>query len=324
MESNIILTKESSSEEIKNYFQAILKLSQADNKFPIKLDEVWPLVYSEKSKAVRALVENFIQDIDYQILAQNGKNSAQVGRPSNVYYLSLPCLEYFIARKVRPVFEVYRQVFHGVVQGKLPKSVKTTDVNGLTIEDKVEFISICKDAGFMAWEVAALVGDLLDTTTTMTELREVITLVANRQLLETRVLQIVVSLYSRSKGLPSTQSSPRVPLPVQSEEPQSAPIDRQSRLCVRSMKDLLEEKQYKGVYASEVMETLCRYGYIRKVQFGANSRWEWTLTIEGEVFGCNTAMRGGMAVRPKWFPSNFETMMRTLGYTKKEGKEVVL
>ena len=90
------------------------------------------------------------------------------------------------------------------------------------------------------------------------------------------------------------------------------------------MKDLLEEKQYKGVYASEVMEMLCRYGYVRKVQFGSHSRWEWTLTINGEVFGCNTAMRGGMAVRPKWFPSNFESMMRTLGFTKNEGKEVVL
>lgn len=323
MESKIILTKESSSEEIKNYFNAILELSQADNEFPINLDEVWPLVYSEKSKAVRALKNDFIEGIDYQSFAQNGKR--EIGATiTHVYHLTLSCMEFFIARKVRPVFEVYRQVFHGVVQGKLPKSVKTTDVNGLTIEDKVEFISICKDAGFMAWEVAALVGDLLDTTTTMTEVREVITLVANRQLLETRVLQIVVSLYSRSKGLPSTQSSLRASLPVQLEEPQSAPIDRQARLSVRSMKDLLEEKQYKGVYASEVMEMLCRYGYVRKVQFGSHSRWEWTLTINGEVFGCNTAMRGGMAVRPKWFPSNFESMMRTLGFTKNEGKEVVL
>ena len=245
MESKIILTKESSSEEIKNYFNAILELSQADNEFPINLDEVWPLVYSEKSKAVRALKNDFIEGIDYQSFAQNGKR--EIGATiTHVYHLTLSCMEFFIARKVRPVFEVYRQVFHGVVQGKLPKSVKTTDVNGLTIEDKVEFISICKDAGFMAWEVAALVGDLLDTTTTMTEVREVITLVANRQLLETRVLQIVVSLYSRSKGLPSTQSSLRASLPVQLEEPQSAPIDRQARLSVRSMKDLLEEKQYKG------------------------------------------------------------------------------
>lgn len=32
--------------------------------------------------------------------------------------LSIPCLEYFIARKVRPVFEVYRKVFHKVVTGR--------------------------------------------------------------------------------------------------------------------------------------------------------------------------------------------------------------
>ena len=34
--------------------------------------------------------------------------------------LSVPCLEFFIARKVRPVFEVYRQVFHKVASGDLP------------------------------------------------------------------------------------------------------------------------------------------------------------------------------------------------------------
>ena len=39
------------------------------------------------------------------------------GRPQNTYMLSVPCLEFFIARKVRPVFEVYRQVFHKVAGG---------------------------------------------------------------------------------------------------------------------------------------------------------------------------------------------------------------
>ena len=33
--------------------------------------------------------------------------------------LSVPCLEFFIARKVRQVFEVYRQVFHKVASGEL-------------------------------------------------------------------------------------------------------------------------------------------------------------------------------------------------------------
>nr|DAF71380.1 MAG TPA: hypothetical protein [Caudoviricetes sp.] len=40
-----------------------------------------------------------------------------MGRPQNTYMLSIPCLEYLIARKVRPVFEVYRQVFHKVAGG---------------------------------------------------------------------------------------------------------------------------------------------------------------------------------------------------------------
>lgn len=37
------------------------------------------------------------------------------------YYLSVSCLEFFIARKVRPVFEVYRQVFHRVAEGQQKK-----------------------------------------------------------------------------------------------------------------------------------------------------------------------------------------------------------
>jgi hypothetical protein len=76
------------------------------------------LAYSEKGKAVRALKKDFIEGIDYH-LAQNGKviktNEIQNGITAN-YLLSTSCLEYFIARKVRPVFEVYRQVFHKAVQ----------------------------------------------------------------------------------------------------------------------------------------------------------------------------------------------------------------
>lgn len=45
MKVNVILSKESSSNEIKAYFIAILKLSKIDDPFPADLDEVWPLVY---------------------------------------------------------------------------------------------------------------------------------------------------------------------------------------------------------------------------------------------------------------------------------------
>lgn len=125
------LTKQSTAQEIKAYFEEVLKLSKDSKEFPVNLDDVWPLVYSAKEKAVRALKSNdlFLQNVDYQVLAQNGENPGVLaqnggkvsnGRPTEIYMLSVPCLEFFIARKVRPVFEVYRQVFHKVASGELP------------------------------------------------------------------------------------------------------------------------------------------------------------------------------------------------------------
>lgn len=143
----IQLTKQSSDSEIKAYFIQVLNLSRSKEEFPVNLDEVWPLVFKFRSDAVRALTRSnlFVKDIDYQVLstnaqksgvfAQNGKKSgvfpqngeksddmqadgkSVMGRPQNTYMLSVPCLEFFIARKVRSVFEVYRQVFHKVAGG---------------------------------------------------------------------------------------------------------------------------------------------------------------------------------------------------------------
>ena len=136
------LTKQSSDSEIKAYFIQVLNLSRSKEEFPVNLDEVWPLVYSRRDKAVRALRsgEIFMEGIDYQVFPQNGEKSdtfshfggkvqddnkdekskggfSVMGRPQNTYMLSVPCLEYLIARKVRPVFEVYRKVFHKVAGG---------------------------------------------------------------------------------------------------------------------------------------------------------------------------------------------------------------
>ena len=110
----------------------------------MNLDEVWPSVFNFRADAVRALAKNnlFVKGIDYQVFSKNAENSEVLfhstnksneatsdnaktdkdgrnlgGRPQNTYMLSVPCLEFFIARKVRPVFEVYRQVFHKVAGG---------------------------------------------------------------------------------------------------------------------------------------------------------------------------------------------------------------
>lgn len=123
MAQEIILSKESSESEIKAYFNAVLKLSQSDNKFPINFEEVWMLVYQDKHKAVNELRDKFIEGIDYEALTQKVECSNGIGlsRRTN-YHLTIPCLEYFIARKVRPVFEVYRQVFHRTANAERPVS----------------------------------------------------------------------------------------------------------------------------------------------------------------------------------------------------------
>lgn len=117
----IQLTKQSCEAEIKAYFREVLNLSKGNEEFPVNLDNVWPLVYARKDVAVKKLKNNelFIEGIDYRVFRQNVENSEvfhQGGRPTDIYMLSVPCLEFFIARKVRSVFEVYRKVFHKVAE----------------------------------------------------------------------------------------------------------------------------------------------------------------------------------------------------------------
>lgn len=118
--TELVLSKDSSESEIKRYFNAVLELSKSDNEFPVNLDEVWMLIYSEKGKAVRALKENFIEGVDYNTFAKNGKTETG-GYKVIEYHLTVSCMEFFIARKVRSVFEVYRQVFHKVAKHELSR-----------------------------------------------------------------------------------------------------------------------------------------------------------------------------------------------------------
>lgn len=117
------LTKSSTEEQLKQYFESIVELNHSDEEFPVNLDDVWPLVYSRKDSAIRQLRSDFIEGDDYvmkvpdyQFFHKNVGKS-EIGRPIETYHLSVPCLEYLVVRKVRAVFEVYRQVFHRVTGG---------------------------------------------------------------------------------------------------------------------------------------------------------------------------------------------------------------
>lgn len=133
------LTLQSSNEELKAYFEAVCKIvDSTTEEFPINLDEVWPLAYSEKGKAVRALKDGFIEDVDYKSITINGKTDTGGYRVTN-YFITVSCLEYLIARKHRNVFEVYRRVFHAARKGELRPAIPQTYSEALRqLADEVE------------------------------------------------------------------------------------------------------------------------------------------------------------------------------------------
>lgn len=163
----IRLNNDTSQTEIKTYFTKIFELKQAGKRFPVNLDEVWPLVYSRKDKAVRVLTSDFIegedyitQKIDFEPLPQNGErrnNGRFTGANKTDYYLSISCLEYFIAKKVNAVFEVYRSVFHKVVDEQTHPMQRTPEItlgdrlSDLRRLDRVDKLTISEKAAYYAF-----------------------------------------------------------------------------------------------------------------------------------------------------------------------------
>lgn len=138
MNKNVMLTKSSEENEIKTYFRNVLELKQSGEEFPVNLDEVWMAVYERKDHAVNELVntknedgtKRYIKGVDYQSFPQKRK-VGHTYTTEHIYKLSVSGMEWFIARKVRPVFEVYRQVFHKVAE---QKQLSTLDLLELTIK----------------------------------------------------------------------------------------------------------------------------------------------------------------------------------------------
>ena len=116
------LDKGCSPQQLREYFNVLLGLYRSGEQYPVDLEDVWMLVYSEKSKAVRALKKAFVEGEDYVTVAPNGertKGRFNAETMKVTYRLSIPCFEYFIAKKVREVFEVYRKVFRKIATGEV-------------------------------------------------------------------------------------------------------------------------------------------------------------------------------------------------------------
>lgn len=186
MRSNfsIKLTKESNETDIKSYFMYVKELSKSDQGYSVNLDDVWMLVYNRKDNAIRELKKNFIQDVDYQPLLQH-EGRTNGGQNKIDYLLTPACLEHFIARKKKEIFEVYRQVFHQVVNddltmkidfGGFPVPQKFSDALLLSahLQQKVEEqeMKIKEDSPKVAYYSDMVENrDYFTTTTLATELR---------------------------------------------------------------------------------------------------------------------------------------------------------
>lgn len=110
----IQLTKQSSNNEIQLYFEKVRALRLSKEEFPVNFDEVWPLVYNRRNNAKRELTSKFIDGIDYYFVQNSSIVRANKIRNGIAYeaYLSVPCLEWFLVKKDKRLFEIYKKVFY--------------------------------------------------------------------------------------------------------------------------------------------------------------------------------------------------------------------
>ena len=132
------LQKTASSSELQNYFTAIIDLKKSGKEFPVNIDEVYRLLYKRRDNAIRDLKSSFIENEDFLLLKNEEQKNRRGGSNKIDYFLTTQCLEYFIAKKKREVFEVYRTVFHKAVEGKQKAiSKEATHIEGQVFVGKL-------------------------------------------------------------------------------------------------------------------------------------------------------------------------------------------
>lgn len=210
MATKITLHKESSESEIKAYFHAVLKLSESDNEFPINLDDVWPIVYTRKADAMRELKKNFIECIDFS-LRKNAQVVTIKELQSGVDYqcfLSLSCMEFFIARKVRPVFDVYRTVFHRVAAMHTPAVILSSD-RRQRLKDLIKLQALSKSTGIQESATRNIIDGISRCIESVDELEFAMRQMNGYKFSSEAVRSIVLAFLGRS-GFPVDEEDPFV------------------------------------------------------------------------------------------------------------------
>lgn len=95
---------------VRGFFERVFAAEASGTLFPCDLDVFWPMAYTQKGHAIRSIErQGFIEGEDFiRILSQNGKNSGR-GQPIQQIMMTVQCTEHLVARKVKTIFEIYRQ-----------------------------------------------------------------------------------------------------------------------------------------------------------------------------------------------------------------------
>lgn len=348
---NLVLNKESSASEIKQYFEKVLELSQSGNEFPINLDEVWPLIYDRKDHAVRELIKSriFTQYIDYKVFPKKGENiykntqNLKGGRPTEEYHLSIPCMEFLIARKVRPVFDVYRTVFHSVMQGTLSHpapsnpqtSVQETVKKKPDARDTIRFIGFCRQIGFPEADLLEMTMELVMRQSCMDAFIGTMMTLRDEYAMRDTTLRQVALAYAQKNGLPMPAPRGEAEVVKPEKKPRPEPQQRVFMHELMSARKLLEKTGLsKSITPKELNASLYERGILGKAVLEhkhdslGNRLSEWQVTKEGSYYGRNSQTREGKGVRPVWWADRFMELLRTVDLPKEKpeqaGKEAAL
>lgn len=109
-------------DKLRHYFDTVFAAEDGGEEFAVNLEHIWRVGYSRKDVAVRALITQFTEGIDFEVSRTIAENS-EGGRPAEVYRLTTSCAEFLAVRSNRDVFEVYRncrKAIKNILRGALP------------------------------------------------------------------------------------------------------------------------------------------------------------------------------------------------------------
>ena len=136
-----ILTRNSTNKEIEDFFSELFERKNTSEEFPVNFDKVWQLSYYDRTDALAILIDDFIEDKDYNLHQHHGQliHAKDIdNRFHTDAFLTLFCFEHFIVRKNERACEIFKKIFHCDKQEKINISCEISkikkDIAGLKSE----------------------------------------------------------------------------------------------------------------------------------------------------------------------------------------------